>query len=81
MDGIVKKYHQDWLLPPQKSQAGADTGGQNQIHSESNEPNQSQTVVSDEKKDKSGKSGGRGLKTTAPINRAKAPEVNPSEQT
>ena len=81
MDGIVKKYHQDWLLPPQKSQAGADTGGQSQIHSESNEPNQSQTVVSDEKKDKSGKGGGRGLKTTAPINRGKVPEVNPSEQT
>lgn len=81
MDGIVKKYHQDWLLPPQKSQAGADTGGQSQIESESNEPHQTQAVVNDEKKDKSCKSGGRGLKTTAPINRGKAPEVNPSEQT
>ena len=81
MDGIVKKYHQDWLLPPQKSQADADTGGQSQIQSESNEPNQSQTAVSDEKKNKSGKDGGRGLKTTAPINRDKASEVNPSEQT
>ena len=81
MDGIVKKYHQDWLLPPQKSQADADTGGQSQIQSESNEPNQSQTAVSDEKKNKSGKDGGRGLKTTAPINRDKASEVNPREQT
>ena len=81
MDGIVKKYHQDWLLPPQKSQAGADTGGQSQIQSESNEPHQSQTAVSDEKKDKSGKGGGRALKEVAPINRGKAPEVTPNEQT
>ncbi len=77
MDGIIKKYHPDWLFPEKTSSKGFDTSGQSQIESISNKPQQTPPIDSDDKKDKSGKSGGRSLNTTAPINR----EVDSNEQT
>ena len=77
MDGIIKKYHPDWLFPERTTSKGFDAGGQSQIESISNKPQQTPPIDTDDKKDKSGKSGGRSLNTSAPINR----EVDSNEQT
>lgn len=79
MDGIIKKYHPDWIV---KDKPAADGGtaisGQDQAESESHEPQQSPP------KKPGGKKGGGGMNPVPP-NRRAAPtptqEVTPNEPT
>lgn len=79
MDGIMKKYHPDWIV---KDKPAADGGngisGQDQAESESHEPQQTPP------KKPGGKKGGGGMNPVPP-NRRAAPtptqEVKPNEPT
>ena len=66
IDGIVQKYHADWLIQEETPENADSAGGQNQAESQSHEPQQTPP-----KKQAGKKNGGKGsgMRPVAPNNR------------
>ena len=79
IDGIIQKYHPDWLLKKESSSEDADTGGRDQTESENNEPKTAKQQTKDKKK-----TGGTDLQTSPKTRRTPTPkpktEVNTDGQ-
>lgn len=80
MDGIIKKYHPDWIVKDKPATDGGNgIGGQDQAQTESNEPQQTQPKKPGDKKG----GGGATVREVAPNNRRTTPlpkqEVKPNE--
>lgn len=81
VDGIVAKYHPEWLESEKAEPKGYESGGQAQVQSEYNQPAKILEKITEGKKDKDGKGGsGRMLQEIAPHNRSKETEVNSDGQ-
>ncbi len=77
VDGIVAKYHPEWLETEKVSLKGYDGGGQAQFQSEYNEPVKILEKITEGKKDEDSKGGsGRMLQKIAPHKRNMDREVN-----
>lgn len=71
VDGIIQKYHPDWLLKEESSSDDSGTGGQDQAESESNEPKTVPRQTNDKRR-----SGGTNLQTS-PRSRRTTPKPRP----
>lgn len=71
VDGIIQKYHPDWLLKEESSSDDSGTGGQDQAESESNEPKTVPRQTNDKRR-----SGGTNLQTS-PRSRRTPPKPRP----
>ncbi len=81
VDGIVAKYHPEWLESKKVNPSEYEGGGQAQVESEYNEPVKILEKIAEGKKDKNGKGGGgRMLQEIAPHNRTTETEVNTDGQ-
>lgn len=71
IDGIVQKYHADWLIQEETPENADSAGGQNQAESQSHEPQQTPP-----KKQAGKKNGGKGsgMRPVAPNNRTHIPK-------
>lgn len=82
IDGIVKKYHVDWLLQEETSEKADSAGGQNQAENQNHEPQRKP-----QKKPKNKNKGGRTVLESVPLSRRKPQnkshpqEVKENEQT
>lgn len=82
IDGIVQKYHSDWLLQEETSEKADSAGGQNQAENQNHEPQRKP-----QKKPKNKNKGGRTVLESVPLNRRKSQnkshpqEVKENEQT
>ena len=80
-DGIVAKYHSEWLESEKILSRGYEGGGQAQVQSEYDQPIKVLEKIAEDKKDKGGKGGsGRMLQEIAPHNRPAETEVNSDGQ-
>lgn len=81
VDGIVAKYHPEWLESEKAEPKGYESGGQAQVQSEYNQPAKILEKITEGKKDKDGKGGsGKMLQEIAPHNRTAETEVNSDGQ-
>ena len=81
VDGIVAKYHPEWLESEKAEPKGYETSGQAQVQSEYNQPAKILEKITEGKKDKDGKGGsGKMLQEIAPHNRTAETEVNSDGQ-
>lgn len=82
IDGIVQKYHSDWLLQEETSEKSNSAGGQNQAESQNHEPQRKP-----QKKSKNKNKGGKTVLESVPPSRRKSQnkshpqEVNSDGQT
>ncbi len=81
VDGIVAKYHPEWVESEKAESKGYESGGQAQVQSEYNQPAKILEKITEGRKDKDGKGGsGRMLQEIAPHNRMLETEVNTDGQ-
>ena len=81
VDGIVAKYHPEWLESEKDEPKGYESGGQAQVQSVYNQPTKNLEKITEGKKDKDGKGGsGKMLQEIAPHNRTLETEVNSDRQ-
>lgn len=77
VDGIVAKYHPEWLEAEKIAPRGYDGGGQAQVQSEYKEPVKILEKITKGKENEDGKGGsGRMLQKIAPHNRNMGAEVS-----
>lgn len=81
VDGIIAKYHPEWVESEKAEPKGYESGGQAQVQSEYNQPAKILEKITEGRKDKDGKGGsGRMLQEIAPHNRMLETEVNTDGQ-